>query len=354
MVSYNLFNILKVNIADDVSYFAKKCILESNTIIKCHDKTAYKHYLNIKKLTPKLEQSLSTNTLVIDIFQYLDNNKYLEKCKYKFSEWKFLLYIGNESNTWNIAVKGDFYSNFVWPYRTLDNLIKLILGMYNCYFIHAASFYTKNGAILIIAPSGTGKTLTALHWLCDGGKFYSDDTSVILNNKVLFNTKSISFWAYRYKNNKNALPLNFPNFTIKDKTKALFYKALNNISFKCIGFSTRIKIDKYFPDSKASPSAPQKIISFKRGSKFSVNYTKDKEIIINRLIGDFMFQGLPVLKWLDVMTLFKGNIINPKEYLDNYIVFINKLIRENDVYEVIIPENYSRELYNKIKKVIIK
>lgn len=353
MYEYNLYNLLRIKIDKKLPFFAiRNAKKYSGLLNKLGATTSFKETLIIEPLTSKLETSLSDNTLEIDASQYIDTNRFLEKCQYKFSKWKYLLYYNQKTKEWHFAIKGDFSSNFVWPGRTLSNIIKLLLGMHGCFSIHAASFFYQGNAILILAPSGTGKTLTTLHWLCEGNQIYSDDTSIYYDGKILPDAHSISFWEYRYKKNKNVLPSNMPSFSFRDKITSYLFRFLKLISRGYIGFGMAIDLKKCFVNPIANPASPSMILSLKKGDKIELVQEVDRDVIINRLIGDFIFQSLPIIRWMDVMMLTGSNLLPCKKIVENYNIFIRNLINNRVIYSLTVPSNYSIDVYKKIKSII--
>jgi len=353
MYEYNLYNLLHIKIDKKLPLFAISNIKKSFSCFNdISSNITFKETLVIGKLTPEVEKSLTNNSYIIDCFQLLDSDRFFERCQYKFSKWKYLFYFKKATKEWHLAVKGDLFSSFAWPYRTLSNIIKLLLGIHGCYFLHAASFFYKGNAILLIAPSGTGKTLTALHWLCDRKQIYSDDTSVYYNGNILPNTLHISFWEHRYKNAVGILPANMPIFSKMDKFVSYIFRFLNVISRGYVGLGMTIGLKEYFSNPIAPISSPGFILSLSKGDKFAINHAANKEVLCNKLIGDFIFQSLPIIRWMDIMSLTGSNFLPCKDIIEGYSTFIKNLINNTPVCSITVPESYSVEVYNKIKYVI--
>lgn len=349
---YNLHNILKIKVSKDLPYLAKKSIKELFSFytgsINYHKIT-----LNIENYTTKHENLIKNDSFNIDCFQKVQENAFYENCVYKFAHWEYLLYRHSKSN-WTLAVKGNFASGMVWPCRTLINLVNLFLGTNDCYSIHAASFYTEKGAVLLVAPSGTGKTLTTLHWICSNRKFYDDDTTTILRDTAIPTVNSVGFWGHRYKGNLNVFPKNFPKFKFKTKTHLYFNNILEKLTLGYVGLACQLNINDYFPNSIAPKAKIYKIISIIKGREFKLVNNSNKQIIKNKLIGDLMYQNLSIVRWNEVMKLTGSNLLPTKLFFDNYTAFINKILKDSTLINIEVPPKYSSSLFNNIKNLIEK
>jgi len=133
----------------------------------------------------------------IDSSWRVNDSFFYEKCQYKFSQWEYVL-TKVAPKHWRLQICGDVYSSLVWPYRTVGGLLRVLLCQYGLMSFHSAGFYDGRGAALVLAPSGTGKTLTTLHFLCRGGQVYNDDTVVWQDGKILPTPWGMHFWEHRY------------------------------------------------------------------------------------------------------------------------------------------------------------
>lgn len=174
--------------------------------------------------------------------------------------------------------------------------------------VHAASFAGNDGATLMLAPSGTGKTLTVLNWLCRGNQFYGDDQACIYNGYVLPLVNSVSYWEHRYKGNNNALPDTMPGLQSRERKQLRIAKLLKFLSLGNVGFGTSLDPKEYWPNSIAEIKPVTKILMLQKADKFGIIKNASREEAVNKIMGDFRFQSLSILRWAECARLTRKNL----------------------------------------------
>lgn len=349
----NYLNIIKINIHKNISSHAKKVICRQDYGEELSIENA-KHILDIiplKKTNEKLPDSLK-----VDSFFQVNNDSVLEKCKYKFSSWKYLIKIISPTH-WVLAVSGDFCSSWVWPYRTLGNILKFLAWKNNYFLFHAAGFYNGKNAVMVLAPGGTGKTLTTIHFLCNNGQIYNDDTVAFSNNKLIATAKGIAFWSHRYKNNPEALPANMPQLNRRDKFREHFRTYLKTLSLGTVHFSQALSFEDYWQNAVPPSATVNKIIALQKSSEFAINddiNDIDIDVLKNRLLGDLEFQSLPLLRLADVFKVTGIKLFDCEGFFRSYRKFLNEIIENAEVISVSVPPLYTRETFKQLNELIHK
>lgn len=208
-----------------------------------------------------------------------------------------------------------------------------------------------------MAPSGTGKTLTSLHFLCSGGKIYSDDTVMLRNGKLVSTINHVNFWEYRYRKTPEVLPANMPVLTEHDKRKMNLFRVLNMLSMGYVGLGLNMEAESYWSGCKAPESEPKRIIALQKGNAFSVEEPEkcDLEIFSNRLMGDLEFQNLMLLRLSDAAKLTgKLGFLGVSEFFTSYSDMLSKLFSECEFIKVTVPPRYSREHFEQLNRLIHK
>lgn len=352
MHSVNIHNLIRLEISDDIPSLAVKQIRKFDTGPTAHD--AEEDIFTIK--ISKRHTQTPEKTLGIDLAFKIGDN-YLEcSCKYKFSSWKYVL-TQHSDKLWELEISGDVFSSLAWPFRTLLPLIRLILLKKGCYFFHSAGFYNGTSAVMIMAPSGTGKTLTSLHFLCSGGKVYSDDTVMLRNGKLVSTINHVNFWEYRYRKTPEVLPANMPVLTEHDKRKMDMFRVMNILSMGYVSLGLNMEAESYWPGCKAPEAKPTRIIALQKGNAFSVKEPEkcDLEIFSNRLMGDLEFQNLMLLRLSDAAKLTgKLKFLGISEFFTSYSDMLAKLFSECEFIKVTVPPRYSREHFEQLNRLIHK
>ncbi|MDD3703967.1 MAG: hypothetical protein PHR12_07040 [Victivallaceae bacterium] len=353
MHTINIHNLIKLEISDDIARLAVKQIKRFNT--GPFNKSASDHDLFTLKIS-KRHTPTPPKTLGVDL-AFKVGDDYLEgKCSYKFSNWRYALTCHHE-NCWEFEISGDVFSSLAWPFRTLGPLIRLILLKRGCYFFHSAGFFNGKNAVMLMAPSGTGKTLTSLHWLCEGGKIYSDDTVMIRKNKLIPTIRRLSFWEYRYRNTPEVLPANMPAFSELDQKKMKKYQLAQKLTGGYVGLGLGLDVELYWPGCRAPEAPPKRIIALQKGRGFSVATPEEDElkIFFNRLMGDLAFQNIMIMRLADAATLTgKLQFLGAREFFKSYSNMLSTLFQDCEVLKVTVPMRYSRENFEQLKALIYK
>ena len=362
MSNNNIEKLIKINISDDLPYFAKKHIAGSagSAGVSRHlmpdggelFEKIPEITVNVILLSDDFIKKNTTGYKKIDIFYKFFDGGFIEKAKYKFSSWESMVLGMNESmNNFTLAVRGDFFSQWVWPYRTLGNLSRLILAYWGIIPVHAAAFSVDDGATLMLAPSGTGKTLTTINWLCRNNQFYSDDQSYTYNGFVFPSASSISYWAHRYKGNSDAIPLNMPSLQKEEQKKLRIARLLKTLSLGNVGFGASLNVKKYWPGCIAPVKPVKKIIILHKADKFGVIENISQEEAINKIIGDFRFQSLSILRWLEGARLTRHNLFLI-DWEQQCRKIISELVNSCQLVKIGIPNRYSQAVYKNLENII--
>ena len=348
-------NLVRIEIVDKLPKAAlkmlKKMGFTDNGSLKLSDPVEFS--VKLGKLNPERIQRIKNDALDIDQSWFFSENSFSEKCRYKFSRWKYVFTKSEEGADFEFYFDGDFFSSWVWPQRSLAPLIFLFLYTKGYYFLHAAAFVHSGEGIMMLAPSGTGKTLTSLHWLCDNNTLYSDDTIIVKDYQLIPNLQRIRFWAHRYRGSSNVLPDNFPKLDRKDRWKTFLYRVMNKLTLGRVAFGLGMCLDKYWQEQiVGNPVQLKRIVALRKGNCFKINKSPDRERIKNILIGDFMFQNLPLLRLKDASLLGNFEHLPCREYFDDYVKKIESSVDNYELVELVVPSLYSKDLYKEVSEVI--
>jgi|GEM_PF-2378171 len=349
MIPRNYKDTVQLILSPKLPALAEKILMGQTT--PCTGKESFAHKLEIVPARRRADLTPPGKHMLIDSAYRLNETHFHEKCIYKFSKWQYLVKKLTPSH-WRIEVAGDIFSHLVWPYRTVGSLLKVLLCQHGLMSFHSAGFYDGQDVALVLAPSGTGKTLTTIHFLCRGGGVYNDDTVTVKDGKIIPTPWGMHFWEHRYKNAPEILPTNMPVFTGRDKWRLRASRVLKAASLGMVGLGSRLNIAEYWPGSVPPPAEPVKIISLRRGEQLRVDTNTPVEVLRNRLWGDLEYQCLPVLRWRDVETISGIPFFQAGEFFDRHRNFMDKLFARCRLTTITVPARYSREVFECINEAI--
>ena len=209
---------------------------------------------------------------------------------------------------------------------------------------------------MMTAASGTGKTLTTLHWLSDGGKIYDDDT-VAWRDGLLYPTENIhiNFWSTRYKKNPAALPPKKLQLNKNDIRKERLFALIAFLTRGYVTFGCNIDIGSYYPGSKAPAAKLARMLLVSKGKGYErkerIN-ENDRMLCENRLIGDFDFQHLALHRITELEALTGFHLLEVGKMFDFYRETLHSIIQEIPLRNIKVPRQYSREIYLNIAEQI--
>ena len=94
-----------------------------------------------------------------------------------------------------------------------------------------------------------------------------------------------------------------------------------------------------------------KIIILQKADSFSIEEHASTTEAINKIMGDFRFQTLPILRWVECARLTKKNVFLT-EWEHKCRNMIVKLVNNSQLIKVNIPSVYSQDIYSKLENVI--
>lgn len=297
------------------------------------------------------EPSPSKGMARIDNFYYIDEDRLIEKSQYKWSRWTCELTGIATMRDVHLTVSGDLYSGWVWPYRTLSAVLRMALGYHGGLLLHAAGYARSGGgATLVLAPSGTGKTLTSLHWLCDGRSYYGDDSVLLADGRLHAMNTRINYWPHRYQGH-DVLPQGFPALQIKEKRRLAFNRVLQRMTGGQVGFGTRLDADTYWPGCVAEPRPVDRLVVLHKAERFGIDEACDQTALRNRIIADLRYQGLSVLRWA-----LCARLAEPSLWLSQWEarvgLQVDRLLDSTRIISVGVPARYSDRVYAELREVI--
>ena len=113
-----------------------------------------------------------------------------------------------------------------------------------------------------------------------------------------------------------------------------------------------LKFKDYWPGAIAPPSAPRKIVALKKGSEFGKTQNVDIDVLKNRLVGDFEFQALPLLRLVDVFKLTGIELLQCESFFRSYRETFESVLQNASVVEVSVPTLYSCDLFRQLNGII--
>lgn len=274
------------------------------------------------------------------------------RAQYKFSRWKYRLYRMN-ANAYQLEVDGDFCSQWVWPFRTVEMILRVLRWRSGMLQFHSAGFYNGRKAVLMLASSGTGKTLTTLHYLCGGGKVYHDDTVTWKDGNLIPTLNQISYWENRYRNTPEVLPKTMPSLSAKLKRQQRISCIINKLSHGYLSFGVPLPVAEYWPDAQPPPAPLGGIIALRRGPVFRRVENMGSDVFLNRVLGDMEFQCLPLLRVAELEKLTGFSILGAEEFLRVHRSFVRDRLGQLPFAVFEVPPRYSSELFESLKQEIL-
>ncbi len=336
---------VKLLIDDRLSAFAVKHLPKAGISVGSDETAAFTLAIEPLKQQPRLAGAYKVDNSI-----YVGEDYIFEKCKYKFSSWEYCLSGLSDPHQWRLAVRGDFFSSWVWPFRTVQPLLRLLLGRHGYFFFHAAAYYADGKATMMLAPSGTGKTLTTLHWLCDGGRIYDDDTVIWHDGDLHCGIESIRFWYDRYRGSPGVLPETMPALSARDRRRTRLCRLLKIASLGMVGLGPTLDIEEYWPEAFAPPAPVGKVLALGKGEQLTVSSQCDSEVLINRLMGDLHFQNLPLLRLAETATLIGLDPLGCRQWFQDNRAILQGILQDARVSHITVPPLYSREVFETIKR----
>jgi len=282
----------------------------------------------------------------VDNCYTLNDDFLLEKAQYKWSKWTLALCGLSEMQKVSLLVGGGHLSQWVWPFRTVSAAVRLMLGYRGDLILHAAGFATGDRATLVLAPSSTGKTLTSLHWLCDGRAFYGDDLVIYANGKLYGLADKMSFWSDRYTS-ADMLPAAMPQLHGQDRRLLLIFGLLRRATFGQVEFGVHLNVKAYWPQSVAAPLPLRRVVLMYRADRFRIDTDVDVESVYNRVVADLRFQALPIMRWS-----MCARLACPEMWLVDWeqrtAATVRDMLEGVELVRIGVPPDYGRNVYRQI------
>jgi len=204
---------------------------------------------------------------------------------------------------------------------------------------------------VVVAPSGTGKTLTSMNWLAEGGQFYGDDRLLYANGKIHCLTSAVNFWIHRYRSVPGDLRDEMVSLCLRDRLRSHFCNMVRRATLGRVGFSSSLSLARYWPDSVAEPAPLTRLVLLHRAERLSGIENADFAEAYNRVMADFRFQSLPVLRWCQC-----ARIVLPESPLAQWEGACAKTLRamlENvELLKIGVPPVYSASVYHSLREAI--
>ena len=345
--SYQVADLVMLKVDDDLPRFARSFLTGGGTPAENGAELPYS--LTVRQGFSGLPAK--NGWLGFDLCRMAEN--VLEwKAQYKFSRWKYRLYRMSDT-AWQLEIDGDFFSQWVWPFRTVEMILRLLRWRTGTIQFHAAGLFNGRSAVLLLAPSGTGKTLTTLHFLCGGGKIYHDDTVSWKDGKLLPTLKRISFWENRYRNTPEVLPPNMPVLSPQLKRKQNLSRILNKLSGGYLSLGVPIPVAEYWPEGQPPPAPLSGIIALRKGTEFRPVHDVGSAAFLNRILGDMEFQCLPLLRIAELEKLTGFSILGAEAFFQAHRDFVRRELGALPFKTFDVPPRYSRELFESLKREIL-
>lgn len=344
---YNVSDIVSLKVDKRLPVFARRFLTAKG--VPARDGAAFPFSLTVRRGFSGLP--VSGGWLKFDLCRMAENAIEWE-ARYKFSRYRYRLY-RLDAASWQLEVDGDFFSQWVWPFRQAGAILRLLCWRGGLMQFHSAGFFNGRNAVLLLAPSGTGKTLTTLHFLCGGGKVYHDDTVSWKNGCLIPTLKQISFWENRYRNTPEVLPANMPVFSAELKRKQRLSCCLNRLTCGYLSFGVPLPVAEYWPDAQPPPAPIGKIIALRKGTAFRPVYDMESTTFLNRINGDMEFQCLPLLRIAELEKLTGFSILGAEDFLRDNRNFVREKLGTLPFAVFEVPSRYSAELFKTLEKEIL-
>jgi len=301
--------------------------------------------------TTSKKPTVSNGMSKVDNFYYLNENRLIDRSSYKWSRWTTELVGIDQMQQVTMSVFGDFFSSWVWPYRTLGAVIRMMLGHQQAIVLHAAGYPREDGgASLMLAPSGTGKTLTSLHWLCEGRAYYGDDCVIMANGRLHAMNTLINYWPHRYKGG-DALPRAMPPLHRDQKRRLSRSAWLRRLSAGQVGFGASMDAKAYWPGCLAPPRRPDRLVVLEKSDRFIRHPNYRRQAIKYRILADLRYQALPVLRWA-----LCARLAQPTLWLARWEAIVEEqvdaLLDTVQIISVGVPAAYDKRVYEQLREIL--
>lgn len=347
MQSVTVLNCLKLEIATDLPARARRTLRAMGREDTAAEKAPY-----TLRIRGTFSGSRPQEYLKAD--HYVIGENFLEASpRYKFSSWKYRLF-WSAPNTLEMEVEGDRFSAWVWPNRIVPQLIHLLTRRCGFYYFHAAGFYNGRAGMMLFAPSGTGKTLTTLHFLCRGGRIYNDDL-VVWKDGMLYPTPAeLHFWADRYRKMPEALPETLPEFHRRDRRLVRLYALTRLLSLGFVTLGAGLEVESYWPGSTATAAPAGGIIALRKQPEGRKAPPPEPVELLGKLEGDLLFQHLALLRIAEVERLTGIRVLGCDDFFRAYHQVIHHDLAQYDIRCLDVPARYSRTVFDRIHREIMK
>ena len=235
------------------------------------------------------------------------------RARHKFSRWKYRLY-RLDAASWQLEIKGDFFSQWIWPHQLAGAILRLLLWRGGLMQIPTAGVFSGIRAVLLLSSPETEKFLDKFLESCSDKVHYDKMTT----------WKDGSLIPSRRSTRSRSL------------NSGLSFPAAGNL-----------------PKGQPSSVPIGGMIVLRRGSSFSKIYDAEKTAFANRITGDLEIYDLPLLRIAEMETLTGFSVLGAEDYLSSCRASVGKLLENVPITVLELPPDFSMEQIETLKKEIL-
>ncbi len=344
-LNYNIHNIFRFRVNTDknkfINYIDKEYYFFRSKKTKSPDLI-----INIGKFKPN-----KRNCSIVNHKYYIKKNYLYCKDSYKVVNWEVEIK-GIESGPITVNFNGNYLSDSFLCRYILEPLMRIRMNEKGFAFIHSSGVSDGKNGFLFAASKGVAKTSTILNLVGQGGIFLSDDFTILSKSGIIY---SYPTTIHLFQYNIDAVPIAYKKLKRADKVEVKVKDLLYKISLKYGSLPLNVNVCDIFESSKIGNKYPLKSFIFLEKTdknKVSVEKIKGKDIS-EQLVSINKIEAFNFLNYmLAYNTVFPHNKLEGHwKRLENNL---NKALKGKKCYKVRVPKVYTKNVFKKIKDLIIK
>ncbi|MHC4213287.1 MAG: hypothetical protein ACYSWP_07950 [Planctomycetota bacterium] len=209
---------------------------------------------------------------------------------YKTAKWQVEI-SGLESDVVRVRVNPNLSGYLFFGSYIISFLLRVKMNQKGYPFIHGSGISRNDAACIFPARSGSGKTVTTMHYLDNGYKLLGDNFVIVNREKVLSFPSSMNIFYYNLAPKiKNSLSKN-TLFVLK--LKHLLYK----LTLGYIKIFTPVSVKKLFPGQIVDSSSLKMVGLMQVGPEFSIE-KMSKDMLVQHLLYNNQMDAHPFIDYI--------------------------------------------------------
>jgi hypothetical protein len=204
---------------------------------------------------------------------FIDKNIIFAQESYKGARWRVKME-GMEGDRLKMFFQGNALSRMIVVKRVIEPALRYLMDIRGYPMVHSACLVRDGQGVLAAAKGGGGKTTLLLNWLEDGNPFFSDDFTIVSQEKLF---SYITPLRLGFRNLIESPSLG--KLPFKDKLEIVFRTLARHILLKKVRLAYKAGAKKIFPGARVFSGAKLHavILIRSRSGRFSMTGISPKE-----------------------------------------------------------------------------